>query len=1088
MKQLIFTLAFVLSAWTVGLAQKAITGTVKDDKGEPLIGATVLVKGTTVGTVTDIDGNFSLEVPEDAQTLVVSYTGYETKEVPLTDATHYDVVLSEGVALKEVVVTGLGIKREKKALGYGVSTLEGDALAERPETDIARIMTGKVTGVNVIPTSGLAGSGTSIIIRGFSSITGDNQPLFVVDGIPINAETNTDKNFRTGAGTASSRFLDIDPNNIKDISVLKGLAATTLYGELGRNGVILITTKTGEGVSTEKGMEVSFTQTIGRAEVANLPEYQNTYGNGFSGYFGWFFSNWGPAFSVKGSNGIDENGQIEHPYDQEKYHDDFPMFKGVRYDYKPYPSAENFFRPAPFSSTNVFVSKNLGKSSFSLNYTYTSDNGFTLPLHDEKLLDQAHKDLFEDPFSFDYMKVAKGGSSNYLKKHNFAVGASTELDNGFRISGSLQYINYNKRNPPAALAYGSGPAGEDVSLFSDVLYTPRSIDLLHLPYQSPKDGSMVYYRRGSAIQNPLWTLNNSWEEETTNRYITSVKVEYDLFDWLTFRYQLGVDQYNQFNEYKTNRGGSQDPDGHYNTSYRNVRQLDQQFNFLYNKQLTESIDISGVVGFNANRRDWKRTRTYSSNQFVFNLFKHDNFSDFEQFTYIWRLSRLGVYGTATLGYNHFLYIGLQGRNDWSSALEPENRSVFYPSVSVSVVPTTVLPMLQDFGADYLKLRIGYGTSAGFPAPYVTKDVLNTDSKAFITKGGATIQTHSVSNRLGNKDLKPERHAELEFGLEGQFFRNRLGVDFSWYNKNSRDLLIDLALDPATGYTVTTVNAAKVNNKGIELGLDITPVRGAFTWDMRFNYTKNRSTVLELGIPGEGEDKRILIAGFTDLGNFAIEGQPYGVIVGTPYLKTKSGQYLVNGVGEYIEGEKPEVIGDPNPNYLLDVLNTFSYKNFRLFVQVSYRDGGDIWSRTTATLLARGNTIDTDFDRFLPIVIPGVLAGDTTQPNNIQIYAGDAWFSGYFGADEGSIFDGTTIRLREVALEYEVPKNLLKNLPFGALSIKAFGRNLWYKAVNFPKGINFDPEVLSIGVGNGQGFDYLTGPTARRVGVTVNVKF
>ncbi len=344
MKKLSMVVMLALFGIGTMLAQRTVTGTVTDVNGEPLIGASILVKGTSTGTVTDLDGSFSLEVPEGANTLVVSYTGYATKEVELGASNVVDIQLEPyAEELSEVVVTGLGIRREKKALGYGVSTISTELVTNRPQADIGRILRGKATGVDITQTSGLVGSGTNIIIRGYSSITGSNQPLFIVDGVPFDASTNSDRNFVQGGATASSRFLDLDPNNIAEISILKGLSATVLYGEAGRNGVILITTKNGQGLGADEGFEITLNQTVHFTQIANLPRYQNTYGNGFSGNFGWFFSNWGPAFTVRGSNGIAEDGTIEHPYDQPQYWDDFPEFRGVRYPYKPYPSVENFF-------------------------------------------------------------------------------------------------------------------------------------------------------------------------------------------------------------------------------------------------------------------------------------------------------------------------------------------------------------------------------------------------------------------------------------------------------------------------------------------------------------------------------------------------------------------------------------------------------------------------------------------------------------------------------------------------------------------------------------------------------------------------
>ncbi|MDX1477970.1 MAG: SusC/RagA family TonB-linked outer membrane protein [Saprospiraceae bacterium] len=1059
MKKLSLLLLMVFCAVGLTMAQRTVSGQVVDDTGEPLIGANVVVKGTTAGTVTDFDGNYTLQVPEDGTTLVFSYTGYSTQELEIGSSSVINVTMSEGVELGEVVVTGLGIKREKKALGYGVSTISSESLTARSEADVARILRGKATGVDITQTSGIAGSGTNVIIRGYSSITGDNQPLFVVDGVPFNSDTNTDRGFTQGGATASSRFLDLDANNIAEISILKGLSATVLYGEAGRNGVILITTKNGNVTEqADKGFEVSFSQSISQTEVANLPTYQNEFGNGFSGNFGWFFSNWGPSFSIRGSNGIDENGQVDHPYDQAQYNDDFPEFIGQRYDYRSYMAAENFFDKGLASNTSISVDKSFDGGAVSASYSYLQDEGF-VPDRDD------------------------GTSGNEYNRHNFGLGASANLSNGITVRGTFNFISSDRLAPPASTGFGSNPSG--ASLFANLIYTPRSIDLLNLPYESPLDGSMVYYRRGSAIQNPLWTLHNAWDTEDLKRFFGSFDISFAIVDGLTLNYRAGVDQYAQKNVRAINRGGSQVPDGQLFTSDRKNVINDHVLNLAYTYDLSEDFDIDGIVGVNLRREKNEFSSVNSSNQFVPKLLTHQNFVDHSSSSFVSDENTIGAYVTATLGFRDFLYLGLQARNDWTSVLEEDNRSNFYPSASISFVPTDAIPSLQSSTVlNYLKLRAGYGTSAGYPGPYQTRNVLSTRANVFLTPGGTTVNTNSVSNRLGNPNLGAEKHSELEFGVEARFLQNRIGIDASYYNKQSTDLIIDLDLDPATGFTNTTVNAAEVENNGIELGINLVPVKGDFTWDMTLNYTKNNNDVISIA---EGVDQ-VLIAGFTNQGNFAVPGEPFGVIKGTPFQKNDAGELLVGADGNYVPGGDIETIANPNPNYTANWINSFSWKGLRLGFQWSYTDGGDILSYSTATMLARGLTEDTNVDRFLPIILPGVLATDESTPNNIQGYIGDYFFRAYFFADEGLIFDGTVIRLREVSLSYDLPQSILDNLPIGSASITLSGENLWYNAPNFPEHVNFDPEVLSLGVGNGRGFDYITGPTSKKYGVTLNLTF
>jgi len=1062
MKKLSLVLTLVFFVMGFAMAQRTIEGTVNDESGTPLIGASILVKGTSRGTVTDIDGNYTLEVPEDAQTLVVSYTGYATKEIEIGASNVINVSLeSSAEELTEVVVTGLGIERERKALGYGVTTLDAaETIAGRQETDVARLLRGRAPGVDITQTSGMVGSGTNVIIRGYSSITGTNQPLFVVDGAPLNTGTNNDENFAQGGAMASSRFLDLDPNNIKEISVLRGLSATVLYGEAGRNGVILITTKTGAGTDADKGLEVSLTQNVSVTEVANLPDYQNTFGNGFSGNFGWFFSNWGPAFDIAGSNGIAEDGTIEHPYNQEQYADDFPEFQGVRVPYEPHESVENFFQNGLTSNTSLTMSNNLGQNgSITATYSYLNDEGFT-PELDE---------------------LRGGGPSNQLEKHNFSLGANTRLSNGLGLKGTFNYINSTRRIPPTSPSFGGTAFDGAQSLYDAIMYTPRSIDLMNLPYQSPIDGSNVYYRRGGPIQNPRWTLNNVSDNEEIQRFFGIVELDYQITPWLSALYRLSIDQYSQAQSFRANRGGSEVPLGEMRSSNRQNRLTDQVANLNYNFQLGDDFTLDGIIGANFRKEVRRSTFLNSENQFIYNLFTHDNYINHNNETFNRDENTLGFYGTATLGYRSFLYLNLQGRNDWTSTLEPDNRSQFYPSASVSFVPTDAFMQTTDL-FNYLKLRVGVGTSAGYPDPYRTRNFLAAQTRAFITNGGTILNRNAISQRLGNPNLEPELHTEVELGIESRFLNNRVGVDLSLYNKNSEDLIIDLDLDPATGATETTVNAADLNNKGIELGLNIVPVRNQnFNWNINLNYTRNRSEVQQI-FPGVDQ---VTIAGYTNLGNFAIVGEQYGIMQGLPFVRDDDGNLVVNSIGEYQEASSIDVIGDPNPDFTANWVNDISWKNFSFGFQWQYRKGGDIYSSTIASLMARGNTTDTDVDRFQPIILPGVR--NDGNPNDIQTYMGDSFFSAYF-SDEGGVFDGTFIRLRSASLGYNVPQSVLEGTPFGRLSIQLTGDNLWYRAPNTPEGINFDPEVLSLGVGNGRGFDFRTGPTGRRYGVSVNVTF
>ncbi len=1056
MKRLSLAIMLALMSISAMLAQRTVSGTVTDTKGEPLIGVSIFARGTSVGTVTDIDGTYSLNVPEGVNTLVFSYTGFETVEMALGASNVIDVQMNEAVEqLSEVVVTGLGIRKEKKALGYGVTTLDQGSLELRPEADVARVLRGKVPGVDITSTSGLAGSGTNVIIRGYSSITGNNQPLFVVDGVPFASQTNADRGVLAGAATASSRFLDLDPNNIAEVSVLKGLSATVLYGEAGRNGVILITTKNGASRDLDKKFEVTVDQSFFANDIASLPDDQDSYGNGFWNTASAAFSNWGAPFDQPGKNGLDENGTIRHPYDRSALNAVFPQYVGARYKYQAYDNLQNFFQTGLIANTSVNIANRLSEgTSINFNYGYRNEEGF-VPL------------------------------SKY-KKNTFGLGVNTRLSNQIGVRTTLNFVRSDKVAPPAGTSTSSNP-NSGSSLFSNVFYTPRSIDLNGLEYENPLDHSSIYYRSGNDIQHPYWTLNNTKDSEVVNRFFGTFSFDYNLTDWLTLTYRYGLDTYTQRSRYAINKGGTQVPNGLLETRERINTIHDHNASLSINKDVSEDWNIDAVAGFNVRSDIYNFTGTFSTQQFVYGLQDHGNYIEHSTDSYNEDQNLLGAYLSATLGFRRFLYFNLQGRNDWTSTLEKENRTQFYPSASISFVPTELFTDMTSGGVvDYLKFRLGYGTSAGYPRPYQTRNILGVSTRDFVTTTNAVINTNTVSDRFGNPALAPELHKELEFGMEGRFFRNRFGLDLSVYQKKSTDLIIDLELDPSTGFENTTVNAAAITNKGIELGMDFTPIKSRdFSLTINGNFTTNEGTVDKIF---EGVDQIAILSIFTSLGNYAIPGQPYGVIQGFKIKRDDNGNLIVGSNGAYETDANQQILGDPNPDYSLNGGLTLNFKDIITFnALLTYVEGGAIFSTLPSTLLGRGVLQETDFDRFVPVIAPGVKADGT--PNDIQITTTDHyWRNGGVFQNEMRTFDGSYLKLREISLTFALPKTTLENTPFGSASLTISGQNLWFRAYGFPKGANFDPEVLSAGVGNGRGFEMMNVPTSKQVGGTLRLTF
>ncbi len=1048
----IFALLLAFSMQFSFAQEKTITGTITEG-GLPMPTVNVINQNTKASAQSDFDGNYAIKA-KAGDVLVFSFVGYADISMTVGASNKMNVTMKpDAQVLGEVVVTSQGIKKEKKALGYAVTTIKAEEFAAKPSTDVVRALTGKAPGVNIQQTSGLSGSGTNIIIRGYSSITGSNQPLFVVDGIPFNSDTNTDGNFVEGATNASSRFLDLDPNNIESISILKGLSATTLYGSAGSKGVVLVTTKSGNTKDINKKMEVTLTQSMFMTEISSLPDFQNNYGVGNDNDYRTTYGNWGPSFATRGESGIGWDGKVPHPY--EYYGANvFPEYQGVRVDWRPHNNVRPFFSTGRVNTTSVNVGGRSDNTSYNMNVGNTDDSGFI--------------------------------DNNTYKRLNLSAGGTTKLSNGFTFATTMNYVRTDKTAPLTGYGYGSGAVTP--STFSTIFYTPRNFDLFGLPYSNPDTQESVFYRRD--ITNPRWLLANSSDDESVRRFFGNFTTSYEINSWSNISYRLTLDNYSQRKRYYINRGSNQYNDGYMRTTNNENTIFDHTLSYNFNKELdkNETWVLDGTVGFNSRGENYDYTRLDSFNQFVFDFNEHQNYEVHQGQSYKQNFNILGVYASTTLAFRKFLYLNLQGRNDYFSSLQKENRSLFYPSASLSFVPTDAFTALKNNRTvNYMKLRIGYGSSAGFPRPYQTIIGLSAQTSAFNPQGSdQTVNTISPNPYVGNLDLKPELFKEVEFGLEAKFFDNRVGIDLSLYDKRSKDLIIDRELDPASGYIGRTDNIAQVSNKGVELGVSLGVIRNdgdGFNWNLSGTFTKNKNMVDELGLGIE----RLGIAGFTNLGNFAVPGRPYGVILGSSIQRDGNGNYVVGADGNYVVNNELTEIGDPNPEWQTTVINEFSYKNLTFGFQFEYTQGGDIFSNTANALLSRGVTEDTNFDRSQTYVLPGVNANGNI--NTIQIGATQYGFnnSGFF-IDEQSVYDGTVLRMREISLSYNLPKKILEKTPFGKMSISLIGQNLWFKALNFPEHMNFDPEVMSLGVGNGRGFDYLTGPSSKRYGFNINLTF
>ena len=1085
----VIAIFFMLYA-SIGLAQeKTITGTVSDSGGLPLPGVNILIKDTSLGTQSDFDGNYSIKT-KIGQVLTFSYLGFTTQEITVTTSKNkFNITLTEDAeSLGEVVITAQGIKRDKRVLGFGQTTVQAEALEERPNADLAKVLQGKVAGVQISQT-GVTGGGSGITIRGSSSINGNNQALIVVDGVPINSGSDDDG--FTGAGaTDSNRLLDIDPNNIADISVLKGLAATVLYGNQGLNGVIVITTKSGKSDNdyTDKKLEMTVLSNTYAIQVANLPDFQNTHGSGFFlGNINQANGSFGPRFDGEIipnilSNNAALQGSFPELFDDPNTPD--IIEGGQAYSAIP-DNVRDFFRTGLGRTLSIGASKSFDKGSINFNYSNTIEDGFI-------------------PF-------------NKLRRDNYSIGGTAQLSNKFTVSGAFNFVQNNVDAPSITAANGANA----FSTFERLLFIPRNFDINNSPFQDPTDGSNVYYLAG--VDNPRWVLNNSLSESEVNRIFNNLSLNYAFTDNISLTYRYGLDVTNEKQSFFINRGSS---DG--NTIYQNGylrltniirQQTDHSVIANGAFELSDDFDLNVILGGNSNRRTFDRNGTAYQGQVLFDNQTARNFEDasnVDPFTgapidFFSEINIFGFYGQTELDYRNYLYLTLSARNDYASLLEDDNNSIFYPSAAVSFIPTSAFPEIKSNFLNYLKVRANAASGAQFPdRPFSTRPVINQNANAF--GNGGTI-TQSISNFVPNPDLEGATFTDYEFGIETKLWDNRIRFESSIYRRIASDQIFQQAIAAETGATSTLVNIGETETDGIELDFSITPVRTAnFEWNLNSNFFAYETIVTELP-----EDvQQLAIGGFTNIGNFAIEGEPLGVIVGSFALQDENGNFLIDpSNGEVIPnsqfGIPDKIIGDPNPDWTATIINNFKYKNFTLSGQVEYRHGGDIYSLTAQNLLFRG-VVDIDgIDRdFYAASVPGVLAqldddgsivtvdsdGDgvvdgvqsSGNPNNIILPLEDTIFNNLEQNAAENIYDGSFIRLRELSLTYDLSEKALGGTPFGALSFKIYGQNLLFDAPNFPDALNYDIEAGSTGVGNASGLDFQTAPSAQSFGFSVKASF
>jgi TonB-linked SusC/RagA family outer membrane protein len=1042
-KRLLMSLVLVLTLFQTVLAQtRTVSGRVVEQKtGEGLPGVTVLVKGTTNGASTNADGSFTLTVPQNGSTLVFSSIGMVTQERPVGSESQINVSLAaSNRELSEVVVTALGIEKDKRTLGYATQEIQGGAVAQKSEPNVVNSLQGKVSGVNITGGSGLAGASTNINIRGITSLTGNNQPLFVVDGIPISNDTDRTNGGSSGtlAGAqTSNRLADIDPENIASISILKGPAAASLYGSRAASGAILITTKSGASVS--KKLEVSVNSGFNFQTVLGLPDFQNDYGQGTGGVntttngagniFTGSVNSWGPSF---GTTPTRANGLL--------------LANGTTLPYQAYPNnIRDFFKTGTLLTNGVQLAGNNGTSNFSLNVNNTRQKGIT--------------------------------ESSKLERTNVQLGGATTLQNKIKIGGSVNFSQTDQLAPQT---------GNGGSAFGTLASVPRSFDLQGQPYQTATGANLYFPGR----DNPYWNLYNSNTSSNVTRFISIASVGYDFLPWLNVTYRAGLDTYTDRRKQIAALTSSRNPTGLIFQDNIQYAEFTGDLLITAKKEniFTDKLNATLLVGQQTNQR--RRNEQYVSAVSLalpgfYNASNGANFNGSGETNYTRRL--LGYYADLQLAYNNYLFLEGTARVDQSSTLPKSNNTFLYPSISASFIFTDAFDIDSDFFS-YGKIR-GNVARVGRDAPTYTLDTYYTqagqgNNVASVTYPFNGLVGFTPSSTLGGGTvLKPEFTKSAEVGVNLGFFNNRFTIDATYYKTVSTNQIIPVTLPGSTGYTSFYTNSGQLNNSGIELLATLTPVKSAsgFTWDISANYTRQRNKVISIypginsgSIPGNA---------FTGSIPSYVVDQPYGVILGQKKATAPDGQYLINGnTGLYVTELAAQVTANPNVNWQGGLTNTFNYKGVTFSFLIDALVGGDILSFTQGAYRSAGMLKETGVNRDAPRIIPGVIAmvntdGTTSyKPNNIQVDAQNFWSSQGLQSDL-NVFDGTHYTLREVNLSYALPKGLLARTPFGGVSFSLSARNLFYYAPN----ANFFPEVNTQGAGNIRGLDLQGPPSVRSYG-------
>lgn len=1049
-------LLFLCGMSMLGRAQtKMISGKVTSPENEGVPGVNVLVKGTNVGTATKVDGTYQISAPSGGGTLVFSFIGYKTVDVEIGNKTTVNIQLeADLVNLNEVVVTANAIVREKKELGYAVSTIGGSELIKARDPNLLNSMAGRIAGVRISQQSGTVGGSSRVMIRGANSISSSSEPLFVVDGMPISNSSfnNSETDVVTGGVDVGNRAGDLNPDDIETMTVLKGAAASALYGSRARNGVIVITTKRGK--QGAKKTNVTVNSSYRTDNVLRVPELQSEYAQGNLGVYNPQSGNgWGPKISsvtgpVKDYKGEEVQGLQAYPQNW-----------------------KNFFVTGHTMINSVSLDGATEQGDYRIGYTNLRQTG-TVPgseLNRNTFAINGGKKITDKLTSRAWVNYVRTTSDGRPQQGSNTTNIIATILAGLPVTVDINELK-NNLFAPATQAVPTGWTGD----------LARSIDL------------------NGVQNNPYFVTAFNRFSNSVDRVYGGTSLSYDVTPWFNVTGRVGTDFFTENRRSVTRKGTRGRLNGQFETNDIFERELQTDILGTVQRKISNDWSFKGIVGHQFNQRTIRRSRLLSEGLNIDQLYTFANAQSNVPSNFYSRREIFGVYGDFSFDYKNYLFLNVTGRNDWSSTLPVSNNSYFYPSASVSFVLTEAFPNLGIVKNDilsYAKLRANYANVGSDEDPYQLSFTYNPLTQAsdiytfniLYPIGGASA--FGATNILPPTNLKPQQQTSYEFGAELKFFGGRLGLDMTYYKTLNYDQIISIAIPQTTGYSARRLNVGEISNKGLEAMLTVTPLktRSGFRWDAAFNFNKNVNRVESLA-PGLTEFITTSGDGF---GIFVVArpGETFS-IQGVGWLRDPQGNIIINPTTGLRTPGPRKVFGSIYPDWTLGINNSFSYKGIDLNFLIDIRKGGVINSQTVSIVRGSGLAAETAVNDRTPFIDPGVIrnADGTFSPNTKPV----ASVQQYWGqldnsvSPENNIFDGSYSKLREVRIAYNLPKTWLSKTPFGSISLGVEGRNLWIISSKVP---HIDPEANVLGTGLiGEGLERGSIPSSRTIGGNLRFTF